>query len=94
MLACVSIVGALKTAVAFSLIIPVLVFGVPIFDAFFVITRRIMSGVPITQGDKRHLHHTLLKKGLTQRQTVWVLYAAAAMLCIVLLMVIRHYGHA
>ncbi|MHB8637998.1 MAG: glycosyltransferase family 4 protein [Fimbriimonadaceae bacterium] len=94
MLACVSIVGALKTAAAFSLIIPVLVFGVPIFDAFFVITRRLMSGQPITQADKRHLHHTLLKKGLSQRQTVWVLYAAAAMLCLVLLMVIRHYGHA
>jgi UDP-GlcNAc:undecaprenyl-phosphate GlcNAc-1-phosphate transferase len=94
MLACVSIVGALKTAAAFSLVIPVLVFGVPIFDAFFVITRRLMSGQPITQGDKRHLHHTLLKKGLSQRQTVWVLYAAAAMLCFVLLMVIRHYGHA
>jgi len=94
MLACVSIVGALKTAVAFSLIIPGLVFGVPIFDAFFVITRRLMSGQPITQADKRHLHHTLLKSGLTQRQTVWVLYVAAAMLCIVLVMVIRHYGHA
>lgn len=94
MLACVSIVGALKTAAAFSLIIPGLVFGVPIFDAFFVITRRLMSGQPITQADKRHLHHTLLKKGLSQRQTVWVLYAAAAALCIVLLMVIRHYGHA
>jgi UDP-GlcNAc:undecaprenyl-phosphate GlcNAc-1-phosphate transferase len=93
MLACVSIVGALKTAAAFSLIIPGLVFGVPIFDAFFVITRRLMSGQPITQADKRHLHHTLLKKGLSQKQTVWVLYAAAAMLCIVLLVVIRHYGH-
>ena len=94
MLACVSIVGALKTAVAFSLIIPGLVFGVPIFDAFFVITRRLLSGQPITQADKRHLHHTLLKKGLSQRQTVWVLYVAAAALCIVLLMVIRRYGHA
>jgi UDP-GlcNAc:undecaprenyl-phosphate GlcNAc-1-phosphate transferase len=90
MLACVSIVGALKTAAAFSLIIPLLVFGVPIFDAFFVITRRIMSGQPITQADKRHIHHTLLKKGLTQRQTVWILYTVAAMLCLALLYVIKH----
>jgi UDP-GlcNAc:undecaprenyl-phosphate/decaprenyl-phosphate GlcNAc-1-phosphate transferase len=89
-LACISIVGALKTAAAISLLIPVLVFGVPIFDAFFVITRRILSGQPITQGDKRHLHHTLLGKGLTQRQTVWILYIASATLCAVLLWMVRH----
>ncbi len=91
-LACASIVGALKTAAAVSLIIPVLVFGVPIFDAFFVITRRILSGVPITQADKRHLHHTLLGRGLSQKQTVWVLYLAAVTLCAVLLAVIKNYA--
>jgi UDP-GlcNAc:undecaprenyl-phosphate GlcNAc-1-phosphate transferase len=91
-LACLSIVGALKTAAAVSLVIPVLVFGVPIFDAFFVIIRRLASGQPITQADKRHVHHTLLGKGLTQRQTVWVLYVAAAALCAVLLAVIHAYA--
>jgi len=88
MLACISIVGALKTAAAVSLLLPVLVFGVPIFDAFFVVTRRILSRQPITQADKRHLHHTLLGKGLSQRQTVWVLYAAAFTLCAVALVVV------
>jgi UDP-GlcNAc:undecaprenyl-phosphate/decaprenyl-phosphate GlcNAc-1-phosphate transferase len=89
MLACLSIVGALKTAAAVSLFLPLLVFGVPIMDAFIVITRRLMSGQPITQADKRHLHHTLLGKGLSQRQTVWVLYLAAAMLGAVALVVVR-----
>ena len=89
MLACLPIVGALKTAAAVSLLLPVLVFGVPIFDAFFVIVRRMASGEPITQADKRHLHHTLLGKGLSQRQAVWVLYAAAAALCAVALVVVR-----
>jgi UDP-GlcNAc:undecaprenyl-phosphate GlcNAc-1-phosphate transferase len=91
-LACLSIVGALKTAAAVSLVIPLLVFGVPIFDAFFVITRRLLSGQPITQADKRHVHHTLLGRGLSQRQTVWVLYVAAATLCAVLLAVIKVYA--
>ena len=36
----------------------VLAFGVPIFDAAFVVVRRILSRQPITQADKRHLHHT------------------------------------
>ncbi len=92
-LACLSIVGALKTAAAVSLIIPALVFGVPIFDAFFVIVRRLASGQPITQADKRHLHHTLLLRfGLSQRQTVWVLYAAAATLGLAAVWVIKNYA--
>ncbi len=92
MLACLSIVGAFKTAAAVAVVVPVLVFGIPIFDAFFVITRRLLSGDPITKADKRHLHHTLLKRGLTQRQTVLVLYAAAAVLCAVALLVFRSHG--
>ncbi len=89
LMACLSIVGALKTAAAVSLLIPVLVFGVPMVDAFIVITRRLLSGQPITQADKRHLHHTLLGKGLSQRQTVLILYIAAAALCAVALFVVR-----
>ncbi|MCC7229000.1 MAG: undecaprenyl/decaprenyl-phosphate alpha-N-acetylglucosaminyl 1-phosphate transferase [Fimbriimonadaceae bacterium] len=87
-LACLSIVGAVKTAAALTLIIPIFVFGVPIFDAIQVVIRRKLSGVPITQADKRHLHHQLLKRGLSQRQTVWVLYLAAAALCGTLLVII------
>ena len=91
-LACLSIVGALKTAAAASLLIPALVFGIPIFDAFFVIVRRIASGQPITQADKRHVHHTLLLRGLSQRQTVWVLYLATGILCLAALVLIRKYA--
>ncbi len=89
MLACLSIVGALKTAAAVSLFLPLLVFGVPIVDAFIVITRRLLGGHPITQADKRHLHHTLLGKGLSQKQTVWVLYLAAALLGAAALLMVR-----
>lgn len=92
LLAALSIVGAIKTAAAFAILIPILVFGVPIFDAIFVVVRRIMSGSPVTQADKRHLHHTLLSKGLNQRQTVWVLYAVAAALAGTLLVVRSVYG--
>ena len=84
-LACLSIVGAFKTMATFALLIP-MVFGVPLFDAFFVIVRRLKSGQPITQADKRHVHHTLMSTGLNQKQTVWVLYGAAFLLSAVLVM--------
>jgi UDP-GlcNAc:undecaprenyl-phosphate/decaprenyl-phosphate GlcNAc-1-phosphate transferase len=92
LLACISIVGAFKTAATLAIFIPILVFGVPLLDAFQVVIRRKLSGAPITQADKRHVHHALLGRGFTQRQTVWVLYVAAAMLCGVLLVVYRFYG--
>lgn len=87
-LACLSIVGAFKTAAAVAVLVPVLAFGVPIFDAAFVVVRRVISRQPITQADKRHMHHTLLGLGLSQRQTVLVLYALAATLSVALLLMV------
>lgn len=83
-LACLSVVGTLKT-----IFMPMLIFGLPIVDAVIVVSRRILSGVPITQADKRHLHHELLGRGLSQRQAVLVLYTAAALLCAAGLLVMR-----
>lgn len=91
-LACISIVGAFKTAAAVALIIPIFAFGVPIFDAVNVVVRRLASGQPITQADKRHLHHQLLHRGLSQRQAVLVLYAAAAVMSAVLLILVQRYA--
>jgi len=93
MLACLSVVGTLKTAAAAAIFMPLLIFGLPIVDAVVVVIKRIRSGVPITQADKRHFHHGLLARGLTQRQTVAVLYTAAAILCVIGLLAIRIFGN-
>ena len=93
MLACLSVVGTLKTAAAAAIFMPMLIFGLPIVDAVVVVIKRIRSGVPITQADKRHFHHGLLARGLTQRQTVAVLYTAAAILCVIGLLAIRIFGN-
>jgi UDP-GlcNAc:undecaprenyl-phosphate/decaprenyl-phosphate GlcNAc-1-phosphate transferase len=92
MLACLSVVGTLKTVAAAALFMPMLIFGLPIADAIMVVFRRVRSGVPITTADKRHMHHELLARGLSQRQTVWVLYAATAILCVLGLLIARIYG--
>lgn len=91
-LAVLSIVGAFKTAAALALFLPILIFGVPIFDAVFVVVKRILSRQPIAKADKRHVHHTLLSKGFSQRQTVWILYTIAAALSLVLLILVKYYG--
>lgn len=91
-LASLSIVGAMKTVAAFAILVPMFVFGVPLFDAVQVVIRRKLSGVPITQADKRHIHHQLLERGLSQRQAVWVLYGVAIVLCGALIVVVRTRG--
>jgi UDP-GlcNAc:undecaprenyl-phosphate/decaprenyl-phosphate GlcNAc-1-phosphate transferase len=81
LLAGLSVIGAFKIAAVFSVGVPILIFGLPLLDAVIVVIRRISSRQPIYKADKRHLHHHLIAKGLSQRQTVLVLYAVAIVLC-------------
>jgi UDP-GlcNAc:undecaprenyl-phosphate GlcNAc-1-phosphate transferase len=73
-LAVLSILGTAKVAVA------LLVLGVPIIDAFWIIVRRVFQRRSPFSPDRGHLHHRLLDTGLSHRQTVLLIYA----ICIVL----------
>ena len=68
-LALLSILGTAKVAVA------MLVLGVPIIDAFWIIVRRLAQGRSPFSPDRGHLHHRLLDIGLSHRQTVLLIYA-------------------
>ncbi|AYC28929.1 glycosyltransferase family 4 protein [Paenisporosarcina cavernae] len=68
-----------KNITVISLIIPIIMLGVPISDTFFAIVRRVRLKQPIGAPDKSHLHHCLLNVGFTHRQTVLIIYALAAM---------------
>ncbi|SHH69437.1 UDP-GlcNAc:undecaprenyl-phosphate GlcNAc-1-phosphate transferase [Anaerosphaera aminiphila DSM 21120] len=70
----ISIEGVMKSAAALTIFVPVLILGVPVFDTAFAMVRRKLSGKSMVQADKGHLHHRLLALGLTQKQTVLVLY--------------------
>jgi UDP-GlcNAc:undecaprenyl-phosphate/decaprenyl-phosphate GlcNAc-1-phosphate transferase len=61
-----------------SLIIPIIILGVPISDTFFAIIRRLVNKQPLSAPDKSHLHHCLLKSGFSHRQTVILIYLMAA----------------
>src|SRR4029079_1757469 len=68
-LALLSILGVAKVAVA------MLVLGVPIIDAFWIIVRRLAQRRSPFSPDRGHLHHRLLDVGLSHRQTVLLIYA-------------------
>ena len=65
-----------------SLCIPILILGVPILDTLFAIIRRMLSGKPIFQADKAHLHHQFLKRGFSHKKTVLAIYLLSGILSI------------
>ena len=73
-LASIAIIGAFKVAAAMAIALPILVFGVPIADGIFVIVKRFRDRRPLHVADRSHLHHRLLEKGLSHKQTVIVIY--------------------
>ncbi len=88
-LAALSILGTYKIAAAFSVLVPLLVLGVPIFDYFIVLVKRAHSRAPLTVADRRHLHHRLLDRGLSKQQAVWVIYGCTAILCVAALAILK-----
>lgn len=72
-------IGALAVISGAKIATALLVFGIPILDAAWVIVRRLWFGASPFVGDKKHLHFRLLDIGLTQRQAVLLLYFLAAL---------------
>lgn len=79
-MAVMSIQGMFKSYTIITFILPVLILGLPIFDTFFAILRRIIHHKPIMQADRGHLHHRLIDMGFDQKQTVAILYTISALL--------------
>jgi UDP-GlcNAc:undecaprenyl-phosphate GlcNAc-1-phosphate transferase len=58
----------------FPVLMPVLLLAVPIIDTTTVVFIRIREGRPIYVGDARHLSHTLVARGFSQRGAVLLIY--------------------
>lgn len=70
-----SLMGSVKSGAAVALVVPIIALGLPAFDTALVITRRWAQRLPVSVGDRRHIHHMLLSKGLSERWVVLILYA-------------------
>jgi UDP-GlcNAc:undecaprenyl-phosphate/decaprenyl-phosphate GlcNAc-1-phosphate transferase len=77
LLAGVSVIGLVKSAIATAVLLPLLILAVPLLDMSTVIALRLWNRRSPFVADKRHLHHRLLKAGLSHRTTVVVIYALA-----------------
>ena len=82
-----SIEQSVKAMTLTSLAVPLLAMGVPLFDAFLAIIRRLyrryvkkMTDVGIMTGDRDHLHHRLFARFRNQRKTAYMLYSVAILM--------------
>jgi UDP-GlcNAc:undecaprenyl-phosphate GlcNAc-1-phosphate transferase len=76
-LAVISIQGLTKSYTMVTVIVGAIVLGLPIFDTSFAIIRRLSKRQSIYLGDRGHLHHRLVDKGISHKKAVLTMYAVS-----------------
>ena len=87
MLATLSIQGVFKSYAVISFAVPLLILGLPLFDALFAMVRRILKGQNPMVADRGHLHHRLIDSGYTHRQAVVILYGLSAISAVIAILI-------
>ena len=70
-----SIQAALKTSATLSITAPAVALSVPMLDSVLAIVRRKLTGRRFDVGDRGHIHHRLLDRGLSNWQALCIIGA-------------------
>ncbi|MFO1021038.1 MAG: MraY family glycosyltransferase [Planctomycetales bacterium] len=65
-----AIESSFKTATGLTLVPPIVLLSIPMFDTTMAIVRRKLNGRGIGEADRQHFHHCLRDRGLSTRQSV------------------------
>lgn len=79
----ISIQGMFKLHTVISIIVPLIIFALPLADTLFAIIRRLIAGKSPFSADRGHLHHRLVDMGFTQKESVNILYSICGILGLV-----------
>jgi UDP-GlcNAc:undecaprenyl-phosphate/decaprenyl-phosphate GlcNAc-1-phosphate transferase len=82
LLSAIAMQGVMKSIAAIAFLVPIVIMGVPIFDTAWAIARRWRSGQKISTGDALHIHHRLMHRGFSHRQTVLMIWVWSALLSV------------
>ncbi|MDR3053752.1 MAG: undecaprenyl/decaprenyl-phosphate alpha-N-acetylglucosaminyl 1-phosphate transferase [Coriobacteriales bacterium] len=88
----VSLFGVVRTPALITLLIPVVIAGIPVLDTLAAIIRRLRAGKSVISADAEHMHHRFIDFGLDQRTTVLIMYALSALLSIAALAFVQYEG--
>ena len=77
----ISIIALLgfKVTTLTSLVIPITILAIPIFDTVLAILRRMLKGESIGSPDKEHFHHQLLKLKFSTKTSLIIIYSVNIM---------------
>lgn len=85
-LAGISLLLNYKRYLLINLAVPVILLFVPLLDTFLAIIRRLVKKKSVFKADKEHIHHFLLKKGLSPRRILFCLYSLTLVLSLLAFM--------
>ncbi len=80
LLGVIALLGVNRVAAATTLIVPLVIAGVPIIDTFAAIVRRRRGHTAISQADTGHIQHRLIKQGFDQKQAALMIYGWSILL--------------
>ncbi len=78
LLAAVALLENRKGTAAITLLFPLVALAVPISDSVIAFVRRAVGGQSVFHGDSDHIHHRLLRIGLSHRHVVFVMWFLCA----------------
>jgi UDP-GlcNAc:undecaprenyl-phosphate/decaprenyl-phosphate GlcNAc-1-phosphate transferase len=67
---------------SYSVLIPLMIAGVPVLDTLRVMFRRAREGRSVFSADRNHIHHRFMDMGLFQTETVFIIYVLQTFLVI------------
>ncbi len=70
------VIWSQKTATMLGLAAPAMALALPLLEVALSVVRRFLRNEPIFLGDRGHIHHRLLDRGLTPRRAALLLYGA------------------
>lgn len=78
----ISVTGVVRTQSFVVMLVPLVIAGVPVIDTLSAIVRRRRAHQPVDHADMGHIHHRLMRAGLSQKRSVAVLWLCSAALAI------------
>ena len=93
-LAALAVRGSMKSSTAVGVLAPLLALGFPIVDTSMALLRRLVGGRGLLQPDADHIHHRIVRMGLTQQRTVVILYGVTALFGALSLLTMTGQSHA
>ena len=90
MLGCFALSWNRHTGTALGAVAPFLALALPVLDVALAVGRRLVRNVPLSQGDRSHIHHKLFARSRTTRRAVLILYSVCC--CTSIFALVLNYG--